>query len=337
MARRKRTADRRNVLASIGTASLGLFSVVGTASGDLETEGNYMPCCGGGGGSSTLDSDSSSVTQDVFDGEYTLESTVHASLYNSWHDEGGYCDYIHRIHFGATGNTFVDDGDEYLTQNSLASNELVLDVSGDIVETTQQNHNEAIGAYESFEEESSDVDEDLVETAVDGAVGVGTTLAFANPVSAIAASMAFTYITERTADENDHYYNLMWNWINNVGDPGEGAEDSCVFARMDVTTRVGDSADIDASAQATDIGSSSAVATANFTVDAPTDCQDPDSLNTQSLHDEGLLRITEDEITTEQQEALLGEEPLRILNESGSLTIKRDTTVGQIIQEMRNE
>ncbi|WP_459888615.1 hypothetical protein [Halostagnicola bangensis] len=321
--------NRRNVLASLGISSLSFVSAVG-ASQEENNSDEYAPLCGGSGSSTTLNSDSESIVRDAHDGQYRLESTLHASEYNSWADEN-YCDFTHRIHFGATGNAFVWDGEDYLERNSVASNELSIDASGNIVSTSQQDHNEAIGGYEAFEEEPSDVDENFVQTAVSGAVSAGTALAFSNPASTIAASMAFTYLTERSADENNHSYELIWDWINNVGDAGEGTTDSCVYARMDVTTRDGNSAEIDASASATDIGSSSAISTTNFTVSAPT-CSNAYSLNQQSLSEEGLIRVTDDIITDDQKDILLSEEPKEILDDTGSLLIKRDTTVGRAIQ-----
>lgn len=326
---------RRAVLGTIAAMPLGIAG--------LSRRSTAQNVCGetvgvecGGGGSSLLDTDVASRTDDVLDGEFTLESTLAASEYNAFHDPD-YCDYTHRIHFAATGNAFIDDDGDYEGRPAVGSNELFLEASGDVVDTTQQKHEEAIGAYEALEEKATEDDhyEALASAAVSGAVGVGTTLAYSNPASGIVTSMAFSYLTSRAEGDSQHEYELLWDWDKGTGNLGEGVEDSCVYARMDVTTRTGDSADVYASNIAGDMSGIGPISAVDFTVDSPDECENP-SLSTQSPGTEETLVISADELSPAQRDRLLGERARTILERDGSLSVKRDTTVGRSIEALRD-
>ncbi|WP_198662034.1 hypothetical protein [Halorussus litoreus] len=272
----------------------------------------------------------------MLEGTHHLESTLYASQYNTWHDPD-YCDYTHRIHFGSVGNSFIEDGDSYSYPKSIAANEVFINFSGDVISSRQQNHEEALGAYEATESKAQEDDhyEALADAAVSGAVGVATTAALSNPASGILASMAFSYLTSYTEDENKHQYEPFWNWDTGHGDIGEGVSDSATFARADVTTRTDESADVAASSTVTQLNSSSAFASTNFTAEGPGTCENPDSLSHESLAQDGLLKIENSELTTQQHNLLLDERPREILREKGALVVKMDTVVGSKILELR--
>lgn len=331
---------RRTTLRQLGTLGIGVSSIGSFAKSSTGKPSTLNECQTVGtecsSDDSYLDDDKSVYTTDTADGEYNLESIQYVSEYNSWSDPD-YDDYTFRIHFGAFGKAFVDTGGEYDDRPSIKSSEQHITWEGDVVSSAQQLHEEAIGGYEyqMNREDEHDSYEDYAETVISGAAALVT--AKAHTVTTILASMAVAYLLDDT--ENDHYYERIWDWEGETDPAGEGVSDISTFTRSDVTMREGDSVTGYGDKIVENLGSSISMAETNFSLTAPitTSTSSLSDLDDQTLLNKGLLKVRKRELHPTIRNKLFGNRPKEILEEHGEIVIGRESIVGQIVAELRQQ